>query len=226
MQASFWNEWVWSLLLLLQSVSQEQRERKVTVDENPSGIYLYPEEESAVDNIFTPVSGRPTATMFEEAQKEVLRLMRIEVCFVFLFISHTADSCFWVASRPLQGTSGATESQWLESQWDSSHERKLLRVGAPEAPWSSLEVSRDGLGVCFGAQQQLDPVSLHTVHRVERKWNMRMTKTIWWIFQKRQKPHHEWALTCAVMAGSTTSLWLCHMSSPSLCSTFLSVNFQ
>ncbi|XP_061577730.1 patatin-like phospholipase domain-containing protein 6 isoform X2 [Cololabis saira] len=60
------------------SVSQEQRERKVTVDEIPSGIYLYPEEESTADNMFTPVSGRSSATLFEEAQKEVLRLMRIE----------------------------------------------------------------------------------------------------------------------------------------------------
>ena len=72
--------------LLLQSVSQEQRERKVTVDEIPSGIYLYPEEEAAVDNMFTPVSSRSSAAVFEEAQKEVLRLMRIEVCFVFSFI--------------------------------------------------------------------------------------------------------------------------------------------
>lgn len=67
-------------IYVLQSVSQEQRERKVTVDEVPSGIYLYPEEDSAVDNIFTPVSNRSSAALFEEAQKEVLRLMRIEVC--------------------------------------------------------------------------------------------------------------------------------------------------
>ncbi|XP_024863679.1 patatin-like phospholipase domain-containing protein 6 isoform X1 [Kryptolebias marmoratus] len=59
-------------------VSQEQRERRVTVDEVPSGIYLYPEEESLVDNIFTPVTNRSSASLFEEAQKEVLRLMRIE----------------------------------------------------------------------------------------------------------------------------------------------------
>lgn len=60
---------------------QDHRERKVTVDEVPSGIYLYPEEEPEVDNIFTPVSGRSSAALFEEAQKEVLKLMRIEVCF-------------------------------------------------------------------------------------------------------------------------------------------------
>lgn len=71
------------VLTILQSVSQEQRERRVTVDEVPSGIYLYPEEESAVDNIFTPVSSQSCASLFEEAQKEVLRLMRIEVCFIF-----------------------------------------------------------------------------------------------------------------------------------------------
>ncbi|XP_058495644.1 patatin-like phospholipase domain-containing protein 6 isoform X4 [Solea solea] len=62
------------------SVSQEQKERKVTVDEVPSGIYLYPEEESGADNIFTPLSSRSssTAALFEEAQKEVLKLMKIE----------------------------------------------------------------------------------------------------------------------------------------------------
>uniref|UniRef100_A0A672GM84 lysophospholipase n=1 Tax=Salarias fasciatus TaxID=181472 RepID=A0A672GM84_SALFA len=44
----------------------------------PSGIYLYPEEEPAADNIFTPVSSRSNTALFEEAQKEVLKLMRIE----------------------------------------------------------------------------------------------------------------------------------------------------
>uniref|UniRef100_A0AAX7VGS6 lysophospholipase n=1 Tax=Astatotilapia calliptera TaxID=8154 RepID=A0AAX7VGS6_ASTCA len=56
----------------------------------PSGIYLYPEEEPVVDNIFTPVSNRSSAALFEEGQKEVLKLMRIEVLifvFVFLFSS-------------------------------------------------------------------------------------------------------------------------------------------
>ncbi|KAM4751337.1 patatin-like phospholipase domain-containing protein 6 isoform 4-T4 [Anableps anableps] len=60
------------------SVSHEQRERRVTVDEVPSGIYLYPEEESGVDNIFTSASNRCNTSLFEEAQKEILRLMRIE----------------------------------------------------------------------------------------------------------------------------------------------------
>ncbi|XP_042288028.1 patatin-like phospholipase domain-containing protein 6 isoform X2 [Thunnus maccoyii] len=60
------------------SISQDQRERKVTVDEVPSGIYLYPEEEPGVDNIFSPISSRSSASLFEEAQKEVLKLMRIE----------------------------------------------------------------------------------------------------------------------------------------------------
>lgn len=64
-----------------QSVSQDQRERKVTVDEIPSGIYLYPEEESGVDNIFSPASCRCSSALFEEAKKEVLKLMKIEVCF-------------------------------------------------------------------------------------------------------------------------------------------------
>ncbi|XP_051939448.1 patatin-like phospholipase domain-containing protein 6 isoform X1 [Hippocampus zosterae] len=60
------------------SVSQDQRERKVTVDEVPSGIYLYPEEETGVDNIFTTVTCRSNSALFEEAQKEVLKLMKIE----------------------------------------------------------------------------------------------------------------------------------------------------
>lgn len=58
----------------------------MTVDEVPSGIYLYPEEESGVDNIFTPVSSRSCAALFEEAQKEILKLMKIEVCFLVWFL--------------------------------------------------------------------------------------------------------------------------------------------
>lgn len=69
-----------------QSVSQDQRERKVTVDEVPSGIYLYPEEETGVDNIFTPVCSRSSAALFEEAQKEVLKLMKIEVCVCYVTV--------------------------------------------------------------------------------------------------------------------------------------------
>lgn len=56
----------------------DQRERKVTVDEVPSGIYLYPEDESGVDNIFTPLSTRSNIALVEEAQKEILKLMKIE----------------------------------------------------------------------------------------------------------------------------------------------------
>uniref|UniRef100_A0A667ZJU5 lysophospholipase n=1 Tax=Myripristis murdjan TaxID=586833 RepID=A0A667ZJU5_9TELE len=55
-----------------------RRERRVTVDEVPSGVYLYPEEEPGVDSIFAPLPGRPSAALFEEAQKEILKLMRIE----------------------------------------------------------------------------------------------------------------------------------------------------
>uniref|UniRef100_A0A8C1Z5M6 lysophospholipase n=1 Tax=Cyprinus carpio TaxID=7962 RepID=A0A8C1Z5M6_CYPCA len=54
------------------------RERKVTVDEVPSSVYLYSEEESGMENIFSPFQGRPNATLFEEAQKEILKLMKIE----------------------------------------------------------------------------------------------------------------------------------------------------
>lgn len=83
----FWEpRQAFSCMWILQSVSQDQRERRVTVDEVPSGIYLYPEEESGVDNIFTPVSNRSSAALFEEAQKEILKLMKIEVCFIFLWL--------------------------------------------------------------------------------------------------------------------------------------------
>ncbi|TRY92648.1 hypothetical protein DNTS_007699 [Danionella cerebrum] len=60
------------------ALTKEQRERKVTVDEVPSGVYLYPEEESGMDSVFNMFQGRPNAAMFEEAQKEILKLMRIE----------------------------------------------------------------------------------------------------------------------------------------------------
>lgn len=63
----------------LQSISQEQRERRVTVDEVPSGIYLYPEEESEVENIFTPATNRTCSALLEEAQKDIVKLMKIEV---------------------------------------------------------------------------------------------------------------------------------------------------
>lgn len=65
----------------------------MTVDEVPSGIYLYPEEESGVDNIFTPVSSRSTAALFDEAQKEILKLMKIEVCLILL-ITDSVSMCY------------------------------------------------------------------------------------------------------------------------------------
>ncbi|XP_056879484.1 patatin-like phospholipase domain-containing protein 6 isoform X2 [Takifugu flavidus] len=61
-----------------QSVSQEQREKRVTVDEVPSGIYLYPEEESETDKILTPPSTRYSSDLFEEGKKDILKLMGIE----------------------------------------------------------------------------------------------------------------------------------------------------
>uniref|UniRef100_H2MW55 lysophospholipase n=1 Tax=Oryzias latipes TaxID=8090 RepID=H2MW55_ORYLA len=66
-----------SVCTFFQSVSQDQREKRVTVEEVPSGIYLYPEEDPA-GNVFPPVSARSSPALFEEAQKEVLKLMRIE----------------------------------------------------------------------------------------------------------------------------------------------------
>lgn len=61
----------------------------MTVDEVPSGVYLYPEEESGVENVYGAFSGRPNTAVFEEAQKEMLKLMKIEVCVcvVLLIVS-------------------------------------------------------------------------------------------------------------------------------------------
>lgn len=70
----------------LQAVSQEQREKRVTVDEVPSGIYLYPEEESGTDNVSTPVTTRYSSALIEEGRKEILKLMGIEVCFFIPFL--------------------------------------------------------------------------------------------------------------------------------------------
>ncbi|XP_076838553.1 patatin-like phospholipase domain-containing protein 6 isoform X5 [Brachyhypopomus gauderio] len=58
--------------------SQDQRERRVTVDDVPSGVYLYPEEEVGLENVYGPLPGRHNAALFEEAQKDILKLMRIE----------------------------------------------------------------------------------------------------------------------------------------------------
>lgn len=69
-----------------QSASQEQREKRVTVDEVPSGIYLYPEEESETDKILTPPSTRYSSDLFDEGKKDILKLMGIEVSFLFLII--------------------------------------------------------------------------------------------------------------------------------------------
>ncbi|XP_023649945.1 patatin-like phospholipase domain-containing protein 6 isoform X1 [Paramormyrops kingsleyae] len=56
-------------------VGQEQRERKsVTVEEVPSGVYLYPEEESPEELL----PSRGSGSLFEEAQKEIQKLMNIE----------------------------------------------------------------------------------------------------------------------------------------------------
>lgn len=67
----------------------------MTVDEVPSGIYLYPEEESGVDNIFTPLSTRSNIALVEEAQKEILKLMKIEVCFILL-LTDSVSLCYYV----------------------------------------------------------------------------------------------------------------------------------
>lgn len=103
LRGSFFNvlACIWS-----QSVSQEQREKRVTVDEVPSGIYLYPEEESETDKILTPPSTRYSSDLFEEGKKDILKLMGIEVCFLFprliIFID-TWGKCLFLCSqeRPL-----------------------------------------------------------------------------------------------------------------------------
>uniref|UniRef100_A0A6Q2XYG4 lysophospholipase n=1 Tax=Esox lucius TaxID=8010 RepID=A0A6Q2XYG4_ESOLU len=64
------------------SVSAEDGNTPPTFTRVPSGVYLYPEEEGGLDNQFSPgpgsVPGRPSAALFEEAQKEILKLMKIE----------------------------------------------------------------------------------------------------------------------------------------------------
>uniref|UniRef100_A0A673KKB4 lysophospholipase n=1 Tax=Sinocyclocheilus rhinocerous TaxID=307959 RepID=A0A673KKB4_9TELE len=60
------------------TLKYDPHKKKVTVDEVPSSVYLYPEEELGMENIFSLFQGRPNATLFEEAQKEILKLMKIE----------------------------------------------------------------------------------------------------------------------------------------------------
>lgn len=89
-----------------QSVSQEQREKRVTVDEVPSGIYLYPEEESETDKILTPPSTRYSSDLFEEGKKDILKLMGIEVWFLsphlIIFID-TWGKCLYFCSQETTG---------------------------------------------------------------------------------------------------------------------------
>uniref|UniRef100_A0A8C5CM56 Patatin-like phospholipase domain containing 6 n=1 Tax=Gadus morhua TaxID=8049 RepID=A0A8C5CM56_GADMO len=62
----------------VRSLSKPQSRKRVTLDEAPSGVYLYPEEELGADSIFSSSPGKPSGTVFEEAQKEILKLMKIE----------------------------------------------------------------------------------------------------------------------------------------------------
>jgi hypothetical protein len=64
------------------ALPQDLREKRVTLDEAPSGVYLYPEEELGADSIFSSSPGKPSGTVFEEAQKEILKLMKIEVSLI------------------------------------------------------------------------------------------------------------------------------------------------
>ncbi|KAG7275336.1 hypothetical protein CRUP_035963 [Coryphaenoides rupestris] len=53
--------------------AKDPREKRVTVDEVPSGRRMW-----GPDSIFSPCPSRPSGTMFEEGQKEILKLMKIE----------------------------------------------------------------------------------------------------------------------------------------------------
>lgn len=79
----------------------------MTVDEVPSGIYLYPEEESETDKILTPPSTRYSSDLFEEGKKDILKLMGIEVCvffpclIVFIDTQEANDNFFFfIPGRP------------------------------------------------------------------------------------------------------------------------------
>ncbi|XP_041032927.1 patatin-like phospholipase domain-containing protein 6 isoform X2 [Carcharodon carcharias] len=62
---------------LSRSAPQETRERKsVTVEEHPSCVYLYPEDET--DEVYGATQVKHVGTIFEEAKQELLKLMRIE----------------------------------------------------------------------------------------------------------------------------------------------------
>lgn len=70
-----------------QSVSQEPKERKsVTLEEQPSGIYHYSscEEDTGTGTgtgtcPFGPYQGRQSSDIFEEAKRELIKLMKVEV---------------------------------------------------------------------------------------------------------------------------------------------------
>lgn len=51
------------------------------MEEVPSGVYLYPEEEPGADSSPTPVTTRYSSALIEEGRKEILKLMGVEVCF-------------------------------------------------------------------------------------------------------------------------------------------------
>lgn len=55
----------------------------MTVDEVPSGIYLYPEQESGTDDILMPGTSRYSSALMKEGKKEILKLMGIEVCIFY-----------------------------------------------------------------------------------------------------------------------------------------------
>ncbi|XP_053907862.1 patatin-like phospholipase domain-containing protein 6 isoform X5 [Cuculus canorus] len=62
------------------SISHEPKERKsVTVEEQPSGVYNYSEDDAAGGTWpFGPFQGRQSSSIFEAAKQELLKLMKVE----------------------------------------------------------------------------------------------------------------------------------------------------
>lgn len=62
----------------LSSFTKDKERKSVTVEEQPSGVYYYPDEETAFDNLYSAVRGKETNELFETAIKDLQGLMKIE----------------------------------------------------------------------------------------------------------------------------------------------------
>eukprot|EP00061_Rhincodon_typus_P010156 g34230.t1 len=68
------------------SAPQETRERKsVTVEEHPSCVYLYTEDDT--DEVYGAPQIKHVGTIFEEAKQELLKLLRIEVEIYYFLLT-------------------------------------------------------------------------------------------------------------------------------------------